>query len=217
MSQDRAEKNASSTTRADLVGTKLEIAEAALETLKTKGYSGSSAREIARTGDFNQALIFYHFGSVRNLLLAALDLTSDRRMQAYGQVFEQAQTLPELAQLVKRTYAEDLEHGYITVLGEMVAAGVTDAELGPAVVARMQPWIDMVEHKVTDLLTDSPFKAMVPARDLAFGLVSLYLGIDMLSHLEGNQSRAKSLLEHGIRLSAVAGAFLPAKQPEESS
>ena len=65
-------------------GTKLQIVEAALETLKTKGFAGASAREIARTGGFNQALIFYHFGSVRNVLLAALDLVSERRMRATG-------------------------------------------------------------------------------------------------------------------------------------
>jgi AcrR family transcriptional regulator len=57
----------------DPTGTKLEIVEAAVETLKTAGFHGSSAREIARTGGFNQALIFYHFGTVRQLLLAALD------------------------------------------------------------------------------------------------------------------------------------------------
>ena len=77
-----------------LTGTKLEIAEAALETLKEKGFTGASAREVAGVGGFNQALIFYHFGSVRNALLAALDLVSARRMHAYQSLFEQAQTLP---------------------------------------------------------------------------------------------------------------------------
>ncbi len=45
-----------------------------------------------RAGGFNQALIFYHFGSVRNLLLAVLDLISERRMSEYGPAFEQART-----------------------------------------------------------------------------------------------------------------------------
>ena len=67
-----------------LTGTKLQIAEAALETLKTNGFAGASARTIAHTGGFNQALIFYHFGSVQNALLAALDLISERRSPSTG-------------------------------------------------------------------------------------------------------------------------------------
>jgi AcrR family transcriptional regulator len=54
-------------------GTKARIVEAAVETLKAKGFAGSSAREIAKTGGFNQALIFYHYGSVQNVLLAGPD------------------------------------------------------------------------------------------------------------------------------------------------
>ena len=71
----------------ELTGTKLELVQAALEALRRSGFHGASAREIASVGGFNQALIFYHFGSVRNLLLAALDLVSARRMPAYGPAF----------------------------------------------------------------------------------------------------------------------------------
>ena len=60
--------------RAAGVSTKEQIVGAAIETLRTEGFGGTSARAIARIGDFNQALIFYHFGSVNGLLLEALRL-----------------------------------------------------------------------------------------------------------------------------------------------
>lgn len=63
------------------------------------------SREIGSAGRFNQALIFYHFGSVHNLLRAALDLVSARRMRAYEPAFEQAQTVSELATLAREIYA----------------------------------------------------------------------------------------------------------------
>jgi AcrR family transcriptional regulator len=87
-----------------LSGTKARIAEAALETLKARGFAGATAREIARTGGFNQALVFYHFGSVQNALLAALELVSNRRMQAYQPAFENARTVSELARLARDIY-----------------------------------------------------------------------------------------------------------------
>jgi AcrR family transcriptional regulator len=192
-----------------LGGTKERIVDAALETLKRRGFAGASAREIAKTGGFNQALIFYHFGSVQKLLLAGLDVVSERRMLAYQPAFERAQTVAELAALARDIYREDLENGYVTVLGEMVGGGVSDRELGRAVVARVQPWVEMVELKIGALVAGSPFESMVSPRDLAFAIIALYLGIDMLSHLDGDRAPAESLLDLGIRAAPLAQALLP--------
>jgi AcrR family transcriptional regulator len=192
-----------------LTGTKARIVDAALEALKRNGFAGASAREIAKIGGFNQALIFYHFGSVQNLLLAGLDLVSERRLRAYRPAFERAHTVAELAALARDIYREDLENGYVTVLGEMVAGGVSDRELGRAVVARIQPWVEMVELKIRVLVAGSPFESMVSPRDIAFAIIALYLGIDMLSHLDGDRAPAQSLLELGIRVAPLAQALLP--------
>jgi AcrR family transcriptional regulator len=196
-------------------GTKAKLVEAALETLKTKGFAGASAREIARAGGLNQALVFYHFGSVQNLLLAALDLVSARRQRSYGSRFESASSVPQLALLAREIYAEDLENGYVTVLGEMVAGGVSNPELGGEVVARLQPWVEMVERKVRELLAGSLLEAIVPPRDVAFAIIALYLGIDMLSHLQSDHARAESLLDLGVRYAPLAAALIPSRPGKE--
>jgi AcrR family transcriptional regulator len=194
---------------AGLSGTKLQIAEAALETLKTNGFAGASARVIAHTGSFNQALIFYHFGSVQNALLAALDLVSARRLAEYGPAFEKARTPTELARLARAIYHEDLERGYVTALGEMVSGGVSDPLLGAEVAARIEPWIDMVEGKLEQLVARSPFRALIPAGDLAFATVSVYFGVDMLSHMQRDHARAEALLDLADRLAALLETVLP--------
>jgi AcrR family transcriptional regulator len=194
---------------AGLSGTKLQIAEAALETLKTNGFAGASARAIAHTGSFNQALIFYHFGSVQNALLAALDLVSARRLAEYGPAFERARTPTELARLARAIYYEDLERGYVTALGEMVSGGVSDPLLGAEVAARIEPWIEMVAGKLEQLVARSPLRALVPAGDLAFAIVSAYFGVDMLSHMQRDHARAESLLDLADRLAALLETVLP--------
>ena len=199
-----------------LAGTKLKIAEAALRTLKEKGFAGTSAREVARAGGFNQALIFYHFGSIQKALLASLDLVSARRMGAYQSAFEQAQTLSALASLARKIYSEDLENGYVTVLGELVAGGVSDPTLGGEVVARLQPWIDLVEGKVRELLAGSLFVSMVSPQDVAFAIVALYLGVDLLSHLERDHTRAESLLRLGERYAPLISALLTSQSKGNS-
>lgn len=195
-----------------LGGTKATIIEAALQTLKTRGFARASAREIAKAGGFNQALIFYHFGSVQNVLLAALDLVSERRMRAYQPALERAQTLSDLATLARDIYREDLENGYVTVLGEMVAGGASDLELGRQVVARIEPWVEIVESKVSALVAGSLFESMMPPRDLAFAIIALYFGIDMLSHLDGDRARAQSLLDFAVRVAPLAELVLPSRQ-----
>jgi AcrR family transcriptional regulator len=195
-------------------GTKLQIVEAALRTLRTKGFAGASARAIASEGSFNQALVFYHFGSVRNLLLAVLDLIGERRMKEYGPAFERARTAPELVGLARTIYFDDLERGYITVLGEMVSGGVADADLGAEVAARIEPWIDLVERKLDQLLTGTPLQSLASPRDMAFGLVALYFGMDMLSHMQRDRSRAESLLDLATNLSAVMETVLLAQRKE---
>ena len=191
-----------------LGGTKLRLAEAALVSLRTVGFAGSSARAIAHAGDFNQALIFYHFGSVQQLLLAAFDLVSDRRMEAYGPRLQAAGSLPELVTLARRIYDDDLERGYVTALGEMVAGGVSDPILGTQVAARIEPWIVLVRDKLQQLLHGSPLLEVLPTDDVAFGIVAAYFGIDMLGQLQRDHSRPESLLDCAAALAVLADPLL---------
>jgi hypothetical protein len=133
-------------------------------------------------------------------------------MSDYKPAFERAESATELAALARTVHADDVDRGYITVLGEMVSGGVTDPVLGAEVAARIEPWIEMVEQKIDQLLEGTLFAALASSRDLAFGLVAAYFGVDMLSHLQGEQTRAESLLELAARLSALADAFLPAQR-----
>jgi hypothetical protein len=146
---------------------------------------------------------------VQTLLLAAFDLVSDRRMQEYGPQLDAAVSVPGLARLARQIYDDDLRRGYVTALGEMVAGGVSDPELGSAVAARIEPWVELVEHKLDQLLGDSALRSLLAPRDLAFGIVAAYFGVDMLSHLQQDRSRAESLLDLATRLADLADAVLP--------
>lgn len=191
-----------------LQGTKARILEAALETLKTEGFAGASARTIARRGAFNQALVFYHFGSVTNLLLGALDETSRRRMAAYRAALDEATTPQDLVKVAMRVYREDLASGHITVLAEMIAGSLSNPELKAEIVQRMQPWIDFAETAIRKTLGNSPLVGALPIRDLAYGVVALYLGVEMLSHLEPDEERVDGLFATAQSLATVVTPLL---------
>lgn len=184
--------------------TRKRIVEAALATLKAEGYAGTSARAIARAGAFNQALVFYYFGSVNDLLLAALDATSDQRMARYQAAVDGVETLPELFRVADDVYREDLANGHITVLAELLSV----PELRGAIAARVEPWATFTEDAIARILGDSPVAGIVPPADLAYGIVALYLGIELLTHLDGDAGRAESLFAAGSRVAGMLAAFL---------
>ncbi len=64
--------------------TRQRIVEAALETLRTRGFHGASSRAIAEVGGHNPALTFYYFDGVHDLLLSALEQASDERLDRYA-------------------------------------------------------------------------------------------------------------------------------------
>jgi AcrR family transcriptional regulator len=182
--------------------------EAALGTLKENGFAGTTARAIARRGGFNQALIFYHFGSLNALLLRALDETSHQRMEAYEALLEGAGSVQELLSAAIQIYRDDLDSGHITVLSEVIAGSLSHPELGPEIVSRMEPWVDFAERAITKVLQGSPLAQVLPSRDLAFAVVALYLGIEMLNHLDGNRERAESLFQMASAMSPLADSIL---------
>ncbi len=193
-------------------GTRTRIIEAAIRTLKERGFAGASARAIAQTGEFNQALIFYHFGTVNDLLLAALDETSAQRMQRYSAALRGIRTLPELMEQAARIYREDLESGHIKVLAELIAGASSSPSLGPEIVARIEPWVGFTEEALGRVLAGSPLEPLVPTEDLAFAVVALYLGVELLDHLNGQLALAERLIDTGSRLSSLFAGILLTSQ-----
>src|SRR5438270_2850642 len=106
------------------LATRDRILDAAFETLRSEGFAQTSARAIARRGGFNQALIFYHFGTLDALLLAALERTSTERLELYRDAIRSASTVDELLAVAARAYEADRSSGHMYVVAQMVAGSV---------------------------------------------------------------------------------------------
>src|SRR5437773_1963179 len=63
--------------------TKSRLLSGAAETMRESGIAGLSARTIAARADVNQALIFYHFNTVAELVDAAVRASVDARVEFY--------------------------------------------------------------------------------------------------------------------------------------
>jgi AcrR family transcriptional regulator len=188
--------------------TKDRIVDAAAETLKKDGFAGASARAIAQRGRFNQALIFYHFGTIDGLLLAALDRTSEERMRAYREAIEGATSLAELAAVAARVFREDLRSGHIKVMAELIAGTSSHPGLGPEISRRVEPWIELTREVAQRVCRGTGLEEVLPPEDIAFAVVSLFLGIELMSHLDGDTSRAERLFTVAQGLAAMFQGLL---------
>src|SRR3954466_4446980 len=76
-----------------------KLIEGAMECLRTKGYSRTTARDIATAADANLASIGYHFGSKQALLNEAITRTCEQWTVRLGQAAVGARDDSALAQM----------------------------------------------------------------------------------------------------------------------
>jgi AcrR family transcriptional regulator len=184
------------------------VVNAAFDTLRTEGFTGTSARAIARTGGFDQGLVFYYFGSVTDLLLAALAHSSTLQLAQYEAALGGVETLPELLRVVAERFDDDMASGHIKVLAELVGASAADAHLAEGVGTLVQPWLRLTEETVNGVLTASGLGGFVPGDQLAFAVVALFLGVELLVNLTGDDTKVHALFETGSGIAALLSRVL---------
>lgn len=182
--------------------TRAALITAGIDTLRESGFAAASARRIAARAGCNQALIFYHFGSVPDLLVAGLEDISTRRMAAYRELLDQAGTAAELVDSAREIVMTDLDEGHVTVLAEMISGAHSVPGLGDRIAACLAPWRSFAQEAVRDVLAASPVASLVPAEQAAHAVVAGILGLELLTSLDGDRASVRVLFD---RARALAG------------
>ncbi len=192
----------------DAAATRQRIVDAALDTLKQEGITGASARAIARAGGFNQSLIFYHFGSVNELLLAASTHASELRVTRYRERLEGIASLPDLVALARDLHEEDMAEGNITVLTQMLAGAAGEPVIAARLRESFDPWIRVVEDALRQVVDGTGFDAALPVADLAHAITAMFLGIELITHLDVDHSHDETLFDTLAKLGQMVDGLL---------
>lgn len=187
--------------------TRERLTVAATELLATRGFAAATTRAIGEHADCNPALISYHFGSLNALLLEVLDTSSAQRMSRYRDQLTQARSVKDLRAIIRRLYVEDRHAGHTTILAELVAGGLMDRDLGAQVAARVQPWVDLAEDALRQVLPTATLRRRAPVRELGYALVAVFLGLEILGQLAGDHSRDEAVVH---RLTTSRAFWQPA-------
>lgn len=174
--------------------TRRKLVEATTALLAEQGFAGTTTRAIGAAAGCNSALVSYHFGSLNDLLLEALDQSSGARMTRYRGVLGEVRGRREVLAALRRLYREDRASGHVALLCELMAGGLMDAALGREVARRVEPWVVLAEETVRTTLP-AALRRRVPARELAYAIVAGFLGLELLDRLLGERAQGDAVLD----------------------
>jgi AcrR family transcriptional regulator len=164
--------------------TRQRLIDGAIETIRAHGLAGASARGIAATAGVNQALVFYYFGSVHDLLRTACLAATQARVDAFVERLERVGDLRELLALGRALHTEDRALGNITVFAQLLAGAQADPKLAEASAASLQLWITPIEAVLGRLLADSPVAEVLDTAGLARAVSAGFIGLELYEGID---------------------------------
>lgn len=169
--------------------TKQRLLDGAIDAIRTHGIAGVSARTIAASAGVNQALVFYHFGSVDELLSTACTISTAARVERYAEAFAEVGSLRELLEVGRTLHAEERRLGNVAVLAQLLAGAQADPKLGAPVAAALHLWIDQIEPVLGRLLAGSPFADVADVPGLARAVSAAFIGLELFEGVDSDGAR----------------------------
>jgi AcrR family transcriptional regulator len=185
-----------------LSDTRERVLEAALTCLVRNGFSGTTARAIAQAGGFAPGVIYYHFDDLDDLLVAALTHSSASRAERYRSELSGLDKAGPVVELLRRLYREDLEVGHVAAVQEIYAGARPGTRLAGQLAVETRRWEELAEELISTLLRGKPLASAVHVPVAASAAVAFYLGMENLTHLDPDRSRADRFFDQGARLAA---------------
>ncbi|MGW1152173.1 TetR/AcrR family transcriptional regulator [Streptomyces rubiginosohelvolus] len=185
--------------------TRTKLMEGALRTLAEHGIAKTSARSVAASAGVNQALVFYHFGSVDELLAAACRYGAEQRVARHRDRLAGVTTLAELLRCGRELHEEERAGGHVAFLAQVLAGAQTQPRLAPATAAGLDLWTAEIEQVLVRILADSPLGEFTDPAGLARAVTGAFVGLEMYEGVDPEGAeRAFEALE---QLAALAGVL----------
>ena len=155
-----------------------QILDAAAGLIGTVGYAASSTRAIAAAAGVPLSLVHYHFGSRAGLLTAVLERENARLLERQRALFRGPGTLADRWRAAAAFLDDDLASGYVRMLWELWAAGLSDRTLAERWRASVDGWVELIEETIDAWAREHGRPLPIPAGMLAGLVAFVYQGIE---------------------------------------
>ncbi len=188
-----------------MADTKQRLIDGAMAAIRTHGIAGTSARSIAAAAGVNQALVFYHFGSVDDLIATACRTATVERVAVYRPRFQAVGSLRELLDLGRQLHEEERAAGNVRVLAQTLAGAQMDAKLKAPTADALAMWTTEIEAVLRRVLVDSPFTEVADAAGLARAVSAAFIGLELYEGVDpdGAASALDALEQLSLLLEVV--------------
>ncbi|MER5335583.1 TetR family transcriptional regulator [Micromonospora sp. NPDC002717] len=172
-----------------MAATRQKLIDGALAAIRTHGIAGVSARTVAAAAGVNQALVFYHFGSVDALLAEACRSATAARVAAYRERFAEVRSLRELLDLGRALHEQERAEGNVAVLAQLLAGAQTDQRLAESTAAALRMWTAEIETVLRRVLRDSPVAPVADPAGLASAVSAAFVGLELFEGVDPTGAR----------------------------
>jgi AcrR family transcriptional regulator len=185
--------------------TRAKLLAAAAGIIREQGVAAASARVIAARAGVNQALVFYHFGTVADLLETACRHAVDEAVARYRDQFASIASLPALLQVGRELHERERALGNVAMMAQLMAGAGSDPALARAARYAMGVWTAEIETVVERVLRDSPLAEITGSGGIARAVSASFIGLELYDGIdpEGSAHALDSLERLAVLVEVV--------------
>lgn len=176
-----------------------------------RGLASVTARSVAAEAGVNQALIFYHFGTLTDLLAAAYRESVDEALGRYREALASAHGLGEVLDAVEAELGTDRADGGAALMAQLLAAAGQDEALAQLARELLREWRTFVGEAVERAMAGSAVEGLVSPESVVEATLSGMLGAVLVDGAEpGALSNSLATLRE---LDRTLARFAPLPSP----
>jgi len=164
--------------------TRARLLAAAATAVREDGAAAASARTIAARAGVNQALVFYHFGTVSELVEAACGLAVDEAAGHYRREFAEVTSLTGLLEVGRALNARERATGNVAMMAQLMSGAPHDPVLAKASRYAMDVWAAELEPVLERLLAGSPLAEIIDVPGLTRALSASFIGLQLYEDVD---------------------------------
>ena len=138
-----------------------------------------SARRLADRAGVNQALIFYHFGSVAELVDAACRRSAAAAVETYRTALLTRASFGDLLRVGRELHDTERDAGNVALMAQLLAGAQQDAALAATARYCLGLWTAEIEPAVRRVIAGTAIAGAVDPAGLARAVSAGFLGLEL--------------------------------------
>ncbi|GAB3578715.1 TetR/AcrR family transcriptional regulator [Calidifontibacter terrae] len=164
--------------------TRSRLIAATIELIRAQGLAAVSARSVGRVAEANQALVFYHFGTLGSLIESAYDAAVLEATATYADELAAATGVGDLLAIAQRIRAAEQGRGNVQLMAQLLAGAQHDTALQAVAERSVEVWAAAVEPAVRRTLAEGVLQDLVDPEALTRLVCSALIGFELYNGVD---------------------------------